>query len=256
MKESIQGLSSFFLRNMAMALMLLDHTAGTFYPDLLWLRYIGRLAFPIFAFLIVEGYIHTKNFSRYLLRLLGLAVITDIPFNLMVKRSWTYQPFQNVIWTFVIGLAAIWLIDHSKRRLPRVLWYFTTALLIVASCLLADVLQTDYHSHGILMILGFYFFRGNTVQKRSGQFSLMLLANVILPNLTTLLAIGYANLSLFWDYYGFELISPKLFALLALPIIWLYNGRLGYHAKASQIFNYLFYPIHMLILGLLVTGFF
>ncbi|MEY8461772.1 TraX family protein [Streptococcus merionis] len=253
MPQSQKGLTSFALRNLAMVLMLIDHTAATFFPEQLWLRYIGRLAFPIFAFLIVEGYFHTRHFPRYLLRLVGLAILTDIPFNLMVNSTWSYAPFQNVIWTFVIGLITIWGIDQSRARFPRPIWYLTNALLILSSTFLADALGTDYHSLGVIMILGFYFFRGNTAQKRSGQLSILVLANVILPNLQTLLLIGYSNLALYWDYYGFNLISPQVFALLALPLIWSYNGQQGYHTKMNQTFNYLFYPLHMLILGLLAT---
>ncbi|MDQ0221953.1 TraX family protein [Streptococcus moroccensis] len=249
-----RGLSSFTLRSIAMLAMVIDHTAAIFFPDILWLRYIGRVAFPIFAFLLVEGYVHTKKFSHYLLRLLGLAILTDIPFNLMLNQSWDYVPFQNVIWTFVIGLASIWAIDNSKGKIPRVAWYLSTLVVILVSTFLADWLETDYHSLGILMILGFYFFRGNSLQNRSGQFSIMLLANVILPNLNTLTVIGYENLPLYWDYYGFELIHPQIFALLALPIIWLYSGQQGYHSKAGQVFNYLFYPLHMLVIGLLALA--
>lgn len=236
-----------------MILMLIDHIAATFFPGQIWLRYIGRLAFPLFAFLVVEGFVHTRHFPRYWLRLVALAIVTDLPFQLMINQSFQYVPFQNVIWTFVIGLASIYLIDQGKVWWSRQIWHTLVPLIVLASLLLADWLKTDYHSLGVIMLLGFYFFRGDSLPKRCGQLSFMILANVIFPNLETISKIGYQNLSLYWDYYGFQLVSPQVFALLALPIIWSYKGQQGYHSKFNQLFNYLFYPLHMLIIGLLAT---
>lgn len=251
MLASRKDLSSFFLRNLAMLLMLIDHTGATLFPDLIWLRYIGRLAFPIFAFLIVEGYFHTKNLQHYLLRLLALAIVTDIPYHLMDTKTWAYQPFHNVIWTFLIGLVTIRSIDNFRKKYPRALAIGLSTVAILLACILAEVLQTDYRFRGVLTLIGFYLFRGQTLKHKLGQVGLLLFVNLILANLETVLYIGFENIPYFWNLYGMQLISPQLYAPLALLFIWQYNGRAGHQSKFSQVFSYLFYPVHMLILGLL-----
>ncbi|MGT2757419.1 TraX family protein [Streptococcus ovuberis] len=251
MQTSEKGLSSFALRNLAMLLMLIDHTGATLFPDLLWLRYIGRLAFPIFAFLIVEGYYHTKNLNRYLLRLLALAIITDIPYHLMDNKIWAYQPFHNVIWTFLIGLATVWSIDNTRQKYSKPLTIGFTIVFLLLGCFLAESLHTDYSFRGVLTLVGFYFCHGQTLKHKAGQVALLLLVNLILSNIETVLYIGFENIPYYWNIYGMQLISPQRYAPLALLFIWQYNGRAGHQSKVSQAFNYLFYPVHMLILGLL-----
>lgn len=256
MFSSHKGLSSFFLRNLAMLLMLIDHTGAALFPDLLWIRYIGRLAFPIFAFLIVEGYFHTKNLQRYLLRLLALAIVTDPPYHLMDTKTWYYQPFHNVIWTFLIGLVTIWSIENIRKKYPKILAIGLSIVSILLACALSEALQTDYRFRGVLTLIGFYIFRGQSRRHKLGQVVVLLFVNLFLSNLETLLYIGFENIPYFWDLYGMQLISPQLYAPLALLFIWQYNGRAGHQSKASQIFSYLFYPVHMLALGFLALSIF
>lgn len=106
-----RGLSSAALHILAMGCMLCDHL-GVFFPRSVWLPCVGRLAFPIFAFLIAEGIRYTSDKGRYMKRLLLLAVLSEIPFDLQYERSVVYPFHQNVIWTFLIALLAlipIWL---------------------------------------------------------------------------------------------------------------------------------------------------
>ncbi|MFA9468723.1 TraX family protein [Streptococcus sp. E24BD] len=251
MPHTFKGFSAFSLRLIAMIIMLIDHTGAVFFPQFLWLRYIGRLAFPIFAFLIVEGYSYTKDFRRYLLRLSALAVISDFPFHLMLQGTWGYTPFQNVIWTFVISLITIWLVDQSRQILPK--WgALASGILITAIAYnLAQFLDTDYRGLGVITVLGYYLFRGTTWSHRLGQLFALLLVNLGLANLSYLGANGWENLPLLFQHFGFSFLSPQLHAPLALAFIWLCNGRAGYKSKPTQIAQYLFYPIHMLILGIL-----
>lgn len=100
-------MSSFALHIWAMLLMLCDHLQLTLLPDLPILRCVGRLAFPLFAFMAVEGYLHTRSLKNYLLRLLMLAVISEIPFDLLVSGSVFDPMHQNVIWTVILGLCCI-----------------------------------------------------------------------------------------------------------------------------------------------------
>ena len=101
------GLTSNMLRVIAVLLMLSDHIWATYMSLGNWMTYIGRMAFPIFAFQIAEGFVHTSNFKKYALRLLGFAVITEIPFNLFYS-SRVFNPYhQNVLFTLLLGLLAI-----------------------------------------------------------------------------------------------------------------------------------------------------
>ena len=109
-------LTSFSLHILAMAFMLCDHLWATVIPGNEWLTCVGRIAFPIFAFMIVEGYFHTKKLKNYVLRLLIFAVLSEIPFNLMSGGSMFNPLHQNVLWTFLIGLGLIHLIERAKHK--------------------------------------------------------------------------------------------------------------------------------------------
>ena len=128
-------LTSAGLHVLAMFFMLLDHMWATVLPWN-WMTCVGRLAFPIFAFMAVEGYFHTRSFRRYMLRLLLFAVISEIPFNLMYNGSVFYPYHQNVIWTFLLGLACIRLIEAAKATGKQwVYWIAAAAAVMVGFAL-------------------------------------------------------------------------------------------------------------------------
>ena len=168
MKQTKFDLSSAGLHILAMGLMLCDHLWATLIPGNNWLTCIGRLAYPIFAFLLVEGYFHTRNLKRYALRLLLFAVISEIPFNLMYSSSFVYPFHQNVIWTLLIGLWMIHLNEKAKSKSSII-----AALVRVGTVFLGGLLGlvsfADYNTAGVLTILVFYFFRGNRWWQRLGQ---------------------------------------------------------------------------------------
>ena len=221
-------MSSFALHIWAMLLMLCDHLQLTLLPDLPVLRCIGRRAFPLFAFMAVEGYLHTRSLKKYLLRLLMLAVISEIPFDLLVSGSVFDPMHQNVIWTIILGLCCIRAFENISADLNKML----SAVVIIASLAAAIIARVDYSSAGVLTLLAFYAFRGNTVRCRLMQ----------------LLSLAFINLVLLG---GIEFAFPyQALAVLSLPIIWLYDGSQGPHNGFIKAANYLFYPAHMLILAL------
>lgn len=221
-------MSSFALHIWAMLLMLCDHLQLTLLPDLPILRCVGRLAFPLFAFMAVEGYLHTRSLKKYLLRLLMLAVISEVPFDLLVSGSVFDPMHQNVIWTIILGLCCIRAFENISADLKKML----SAVVIIASLAAAIIASVDYSSAGVLTLLAFYAFRGNTVRCRLMQ----------------LLSLAFINLVLLG---GIEFAFPyQALAVLSLPIIWLYDGSQGPHNGFIKTANYLFYPAHMLILAL------
>ena len=229
------------LHIMAMAFMLCDHLWGTIIPGNDWLTCIGRLAFPIFAFLIVEGYFHTKNLRKYILRLLLFAIISEIPFNLAMGSRIFYPIHQNVLWCFLIAIGLIcW---NEKVRIKKLWLRILIGILTVLIAYISGILaMLDFYQAGILTVLVFYFFRGRKWWNFAGQLLCLWYINVEMLS-------GYAyEIQLFGQTH---FLVRQGFALLALIPIWLYRGKQGYHSKAFQYFCYAFYPLHLLILGLL-----
>ena len=152
------SISAAMLHILAMALMLMDHLWATLFPAQEWLTCAGRLAFPIFAFMIVEGYFHTHNFKKYALRLLLFAVLSEVPFDLMYGGTWFYPVHQNVIWTLLMGLIGIHLMENvrKKRKTPI---YLLAAVVVAVGAVLGTVCMVDYYGAGVLTVFIFYFFR-------------------------------------------------------------------------------------------------
>ena len=237
-------LSSFALHILAMAFMLCDHLWATVIPGNEWLTCIGRLAFPIFAFLIVEGYFHTKNLKQYVLRLLIFAAVSEIPFNLMTGAAPINPVHQNVLWTFLIGIGLIRLIEWAKSA-PRKVWRWLLAGLgILFGCLIAMFGMTDYMHFGVLTVLAFYLFRGRRWWCFAGQILLLWYINFEIAG-----GIVYP-----FEFLGREYFFPQQgFAILSLILIWLYRGKQGLYNKTLKYTYYLFYPVHLLMLYLLMV---
>ncbi len=235
-------LSSLGLHLIAMGLMLLDHLWATVVPGNLWLTVLGRAAFPIFAFLLVEGYRHTRNVKKYKKRMLLFALAAEIPFNLMLGGSWIYPFQQNVMWTFLIALNCMDSVDRLRSRgqgLPGLVLAAVAAGLWV---LLATLTLVDYSGYGVMMVLVFFLIPGRNWKERLFQAALLIYINwfMIRGQVVPVEVLGV----------GLEL-PVQGAAVLALLPIWCYRGRQGPHNKAIQIACYAFYPVHMLILALL-----
>ena len=132
------GLSAMTLKYIAMATMLVDHMGYVLFPWILWLRCVGRIAFPIFAFQIAEGCIRTHDRRRYALRLLLFAVLSEIPFDLMYGGTWFYPFHQNVIWTLLIGLSGIHLMEKTRKKQKLTIFLPTAVLVVLVGSALGD----------------------------------------------------------------------------------------------------------------------
>ncbi|MDR7870376.1 MAG: TraX family protein [Tissierellaceae bacterium] len=208
----------FILKIIALISMIIDHYGAIFHSDIELYRIIGRSAFPIYCFLLVEGYTHTSDVKRYLKRLFIFAIISEIPFDLAFYGKIEFL-HQNIFFTLSIGLLAIYLIDDNGRK-----FNFSRTTVYIGTCLIATLFFVDYSFIGIIYILQFYQIRN-------------------LPN-----AKGLLNVALIM--FLINLFSAgwiQQFSLLALPIIYLHNGKLGLKNKFIQFFFYAAYPLHLMI---------
>ena len=234
------GLTSNMLRCIAVVLMLSDHIWATYMSFGNWMTYIGRMAFPIFAFQIAEGFVHTKNFKKYALRLLGFAFVTEIPFNLFYSSRWFNPYHQNVLFTLLLGLLAIRVIDnvkkdHTKKNIG------VSALWLGLICAASVIGFVDYGFLGVLTVVMFYVFRG---------FPFAWLAQLI--GMVAINVVFFEGLVIPVELLGKLIEIPtQAFAVFSLIPIWLYGGRKGKSNKALQYGFYAFYPVHMLILYLI-----
>ncbi len=235
-------LSSSSLKLLAITIMLIDHIGASdvymLFPQgnhnntMLIFRIIGRLAFPIFAFLIAEGYFYTRNVYKYIIRLFIFALISEIPFDLAFSNTFFDITHQNVFFTLVLGLLAIYLFEKYRNQdnLLCFLWVFLLGLV-------ADLFYTDYGLSGVFMIFSFYYFRGNFLK---------ISVSVILINLYMIS--GYLN-DFFKGNIPFNITNYiELFSILSLIFIYFYNHKKGYNLK--YLF-YLFYPVHLFLLYLI-----
>lgn len=215
MKTQSKGLSQEGLKLIACASMLLDHIGATILPSTL-LRIIGRIAFPIYCFLLVEGVHHTRHPGRYALRLAMGMVLSELPFDLLFYGGWTWE-HQSVMVTLLLSFGMALVMKNTKNPLLKL-------LAVAAAAVLAELLRTDYAGFGILVAALF-------VLVRDSAFRLLLLA-LGLPALALLT--GQADIELF--YVG------------ALIPIAFYSGRKATASPAAQWAFYLFYPAHLTVL--------
>ena len=232
-------LTAAVLHIIAMTLMLMDHLWATLLPAKEWLTCAGRVAFPIFAFMAVEGYFHTRSFKKYILRMLLFAVLSEIPFDLMYGGTWFYPVHQNVLWTFLLSLLGVWLMEQVRKKGKTWMYLLVCVLVVLAGLVLGTLCMVDYYGAGVLTVFVFYFLHGRKWWCFLGQLAALYWLNVEL----------LGGLMYPVQLFGmeFELCQQGL-ALLALIPIWLYRGRQGYHSKPFQYLCYAFYPVHMLLL--------
>ncbi len=230
-------MSVFALKIIALLTMLIDHSGeilGSLYieggsiPIIVFvMRLLGRIAFPIYAFLVAEGCRHTRNIKKYMLRLFIFAIISEIPFSLFVTKAWPidmsslfYFGHRNVFYTLLLGVVAIFFRKIIKEKicvqLPAELFSITLAGILAY---FAALLNTDYDAFGVLLI---YF---------------LALTDKVYTRV--LLLAVFAFLQYYPSFYFWSALLPAL-------LIIFYNGELGKYSL--KYFFYIIYPVHILIL--------
>lgn len=208
--SGIKCFNNFTLKMIAIICMAVDHIGYVFFPSEPMYRHIGRIAFPIFCFLIVEGFYHTRSHLNYLIRLSIFAILSEIPFDLAFYKVPFYWQKQNVFITLALGLLAIFCLEEMNKQRRFV-------IPLVLTWLAAYFVHCDYGIGGVLLICMFYVTRETPLVR-------CLLCALILY--------------LFWGTW-------ELYGILALIPIMLYNDKRG---PSVKMFFYWFYPIHLLII--------
>ena len=226
-------MSAFILKIVALISMTCDHISYLIYRKSSYLNYIGRLAFPIFAFQISEGFSHTKSLLKYFLRLFLFALISQIPFSLYLSRLTTEHEL-NVFFTLFFGLFAIALFDRfdkieCKKKYTHYLNIAFGLICVACIAFIAHLLKCDYGAYGVCVIFIFYLFKEHKI--------LMNICFIV----TTFLY--YMDRLIFTP---FTLRTLILFICTCLPIVIidLYNGKKGFNIKYLL---YIFYPLHLLL---------
>jgi len=220
-------LSGSGLKLLAMALMIIDHTAGFYlrafpafvepmftlgHHGISWYficRCIGRIGFPIFAFLIVEGFLHTHDRKKYGLNLLIFALVSEVPWNLVHSGTW-HHPTQNVLFTLLLGYLGLCALEYYAEDKLRL------ALALIGLLVVSVVLHADYGCNGYAFILFLYALRQNR-----------LVQAVI----------------------GCGILGSRWMGGLAFIPINMYNGQRGFiQGRWAKYIFYVFYPAHLLIL--------
>lgn len=226
-KASNISLDASQLKNIAFVSMIIDHTTKAFllplennsillYKVNLILLAIGRIAFPIFLFLLVEGFFKTKSTIKYLRNLFIGAILSEIPFNLFLTGT-IYSQKQNMLFTLSFCLLMLIVIDKSKKIIEHSFINFFFSIMIVnAFVILALIANVDYDYKAILITYIMYLFYNKKI------------------------------LSKFLSYL--VVFSKHPFSCLGFILTLFYNGERG---KQNKLLNYLIYPMHLLIIGII-----
>jgi hypothetical protein len=217
-------MNSFHLKLIAIITMLIDHIGAIMLPHdtmlYLILRCIGRLAFPIFVFLLIEGFQHTRNVQKYLIRLGAFALISEVPFDFAFYGTVLEFSHQNIFFTLFLGLMCIYLMREieKKYKLNFIILNIIYALLTLIFGVAAFYLKTDYGYKGLLLIVAFYIFRNSKLLLTCSLFFIS----------------------------GYLLKYINVYATIAMIPIAFYNGQKG---KSIKYIFYIFYPAHLLVLA-------
>ncbi|MGI5899883.1 MAG: TraX family protein [Christensenellales bacterium] len=208
------------LKLIAIIAMFMDHLGYTLYPNMPWLRMVGRLTFPIMAFFIAQGASKTRDRRKYFLRLLVFAVISEAPFDLMLSGQLFSLRHQNVLFTLALGLLGCFMVENLKQGVK----VLPSVMLLAALILSGELLAADYGMLGVLLVVLFYVFKN----QKSGILQAGFLGNGAM-------SVMFSSATQLWGF-------------AAIPLLYMYNGQRG---SGFKYLFYIFYPLHMLLLWLL-----
>lgn len=212
-----KGFSRNFLKILAVLTMLIDHMAflvlevsgcEEIYEIM---RIIGRISFPLFCFVFVQGFLSTHNLRKYMERIFIFAVLSEIPYDLMFSRKLVSLDAQNVLWTFLIAIVALYFMQKFAGNL------FAEAIVMVLGSIVAWYFKTDYSYIGVLLIIMLYYLRFN----RGYQ---------VISGLLLCLSGGL-----------------EIYAVFGLALCYFYSEE-KQERQLPKYFFYAFYPAHLLIL--------
>ena len=219
MKHPLRLLDGTMLKLIAMISMVFDHAGDLFFPDQVWMRIIGRIAMPLFAFTVTEGYLHTHSKKKYLLRMLLFALISEVPFDLALFGKGLELTHQNIMFTFAYAILGLMCYEKiTKGDKISVSGMIVLFLFIITSLLL----HLDYNMVALAVIFSYYLFKNKSLSIR---------------NLITMVV-----------YFLFRNKGVYVCALLGFLLVFLYNGKRG---KGFKWLFYVFYPGHLLFLFLM-----
>ena len=248
-----------WLKIIAIVLMTVDHVGGFLLPEgsasYTVLRAIGRLAYPLFAFIIAYGCTKTRNISMYFLRLIAFAVVLQ---TLWAIAGFVYSDltpyFNNIFFTLAFGVLAIWIIKYMRRNAPvkngtdLAVFAFFACVFTLVICVGADFLQVDYGGAGVLLIVMFFVMfqvvpygaeqnsTGGTKHHESKDWILCIAVPIVILVIFNTILFLLRNWEIQW------------YSMLAAPLIWLFRPRKLKIHWLEKYFFYIYYPLHIAIL--------
>ncbi|MCI8922228.1 MAG: hypothetical protein HFE88_10295 [Acutalibacter sp.] len=206
-------MTSAVLQWLAFSTMLVDHIGYTFFPSLPVLRAVGRLSFPIFAFLLTEGFAHTSDLKKYAGRLFFFGCIAELPYQMMLYHRWVGFRPSNILFALLLSLGALYCVREGG------LWLLGAGAVAV----LAQAGGFSYGAYGVLLAVLFY----STREKRWA-------IPLVLTGCTLLYCWHHHSLFQIWAVFA------------AIPLL-LYNGEKG--RRAPRCLLYILYPVHLAVLS-------
>lgn len=264
-----RGISLATIKNIAYITMLIDHVSLCIIGRLVSLeqyagngvlrqlaegmRMVGRLAFPLFVWMLVNGMKYTSNRARYMLRLLIIAIISEPCFDLAISRRLYDSSSQNVCITLLISAVTIYAYEWIQARKVDKIWRFVLSAIVVATaCLITFALRTDYRVTGILITMAMYHINGDDTSDVWTK-ALKLFVTIFVANILKFMLINpqYILVPANWRWYIDRAANMQILEVFSIFIISRFNHNKG--SILPRCVYYAFYPVHLLVIGIIVV---
>jgi len=239
-----KGISQNQLKWIAIITMTIDHAGMVLFPHLLWMRLIGRLAFPIYCYLLVKGFVHTSSRLKYLTRLLVFAAVSELPFDLACFGAFSWRG-QNVFFMLAICLCMLWLMEKGVQRIKHkeLLQALGVAVILGMTAIITLICRFDYGFSGPFLVAALYL--GERQRSRYGN------RNGLFGPCESILLFLFAMFTgRLLEGYSVRIacnsVVNEAFCLPAGLLMQRCSGKRK--KKGGKYFFYLYYPLHLLIL--------